>query len=517
VKPGPAPAGDEGGHGLRAPRLRPRLVITFALVAALTSVGVAVSSYLLVREATFERAEDAAVRESRLNLDDAAERLDLPSTNAAVETFNASLTLRGGFDVVTIDGDGSFTTTTFSLSAASIPAALREPVAAGRVVSMRSTVSDEPYLVVGGRVVPDGRGWYFFFPLDDVVADQALVRNVLAGVGSVLVVVSALVGAAAASNLLRPIRRTRDAVHRLEAGRLETRLPEEGRDELADLARSFNRMAQALESTVGDLRELEANHRRFVADVSHELRTPLTALTTAADVLEANSDGLNDPGRRAGRLLVVESRRLGTLVEDLMEISRLDAGVAQISWEPIDLGIATAGALDQRDVSDRVEAHLPEGVTTYADRRRLDTILGNLIDNALEHGRPPVGVTVSATSDHVVVEVSDAGAGISVEHLDHVFDRFYKADPARPRSAGSGLGLAIARENARLHGGDVTVGVGARGGAAFVLLLPRHQAPPVDGGPGPTVARSLPDGDAAVTGPQDHPLSDPNEVSRRRG
>jgi two-component system sensor histidine kinase MtrB len=128
-----------------------------------------------------------------------------------------------------------------------------------------------------------------------------------------------------------------------------------------------------------------------------------------------------------------------------------------------------------------------------------------------------VGVTVSATSDHVVVEVSDAGAGISVEHLDHVFDRFYKADPARPRSAGSGLGLAIARENARLHGGDVTVGAGARGGAAFTLLLPRHQTPPVGGGPGPTVARSLPDGDAAVTGPQDHPLTDPNEVPRRRG
>ncbi len=485
---GSVPTSLERSRGLAAPRLRPRLIVTFALVAAVTAVSVAAASYFLVRRATLERVTAAAIRESRLNLEEVAERLPPSATTSDIEAFSERLTLRGGFEIVILDGAGSSTTTSFSLSASAVPAAMDAPVTAGRVVSNRTTVAGDPYLVVGGRVLPDERRWYFFFPLTDVVADLALVRNVLAGVGTVLLVLSALVGAVAARSLLRPIRRTRDAVHRVESGQLETRLPEQGRDELADLARSFNRMAETLEATVGDLQTLESDHLRFVADVSHELRTPLTALTTAADVLEANTEGLNEPGRRAARLLVVESRRLGALVEDLMEISRLDAGAASISWDPVDLATATAAALDRRGWRDQVAADLPGGITTYVDRRRLDTILVNLIGNALEHGRPPVGVSVASTSDRVSVAVSDAGEGIAVEHLAHVFDRFYKADPARPRSAGSGLGLAIARENARLHGGDVTVATGEGPGVTFTLVLPRRTHSPDsaadDGSPG---------------------------------
>lgn len=457
-------------------------------------MAVAAASYVLVRRATLERATAAAVRETRLNLDEVAERLPPSATDADIEAFSERLTLRGGFEVVTLDEDASSSTTSFSLSVASVPAGIEGPVGAGRVVSQLTTVAGDPYLVVGGRVLPDERSWYFFFSQADVEADLALLRNVLAGVGSGLLVLSALVGAVAASSLLRPIARTRDAVLRVEGGQLETRLPEQGQDELADLARSFNRMAEALEATVGDLRAVESDHRRFVADVSHELRTPLTALTTAADVLEANTEGLNEPGRRAARLLVVESRRLGTLVEDLMEISRLDAGVASISWDPVDVGEATAAALERRGWRDHVEAHLPTGITTHADRRRLDTIFANLIGNALEHGRPPVGVDVSATSDWVSVSVSDAGEGIADDHLAHVFDRFYKADAARPRSAGSGLGLAIARENARLHGGEVTVAAAEGAGVTFTLLLPRRAHPPDTGHAGiPGVAEPLPD------------------------
>ncbi|MDP8988008.1 MAG: HAMP domain-containing histidine kinase [Actinomycetota bacterium] len=465
--------------------------MTFAVVAAAASVAVAATSYFLLRRATLQRATAEAVREAQLALDEAAALLPPAPTVAEVDGFHAGLRLPDGPDgaqVVTLLADGSFATTSFSLSAASVPTALRQPVADGRVVALRTTVEGSPHVVVGGRVLPDGPSSFFFFPLDEDFADLALVRNVLAAVSAVLVVLSAGVGVVASRSVLQPIRRTRDAVQGLEEGVFETRLPEEGRDELADLARSFNHMAETLQSTIAELRDLEADHRRFVADVSHELRTPLTALTTAADLLEAHDQGLDDTGRRAARLLVVETRRLRALVEDLMEISRLDAGAAVMSWAPVDVAAAVTAALEARGWKERVGTHLAAGIATWADPRRLDTIVANLVGNALQHGRPPVIVEAAVDGEHVVIEVTDGGDGIAAEHLAHVFDRFYKADASRPRSEGSGLGLAIARENAHLHGGDVTVSSGS-GGTTFTVVLPlRTESPEPEDLATPSVA-----------------------------
>ena len=469
-------------------RLRPRLVATFALVAALTAAGVAVTSYYITREAVFRRAEAVARREAEAMLDDAVATLPPAPSRAQVAALVERLKLRGGaeFDVVAVSEDGGFETTSISLSADSVPAALAGPVDAGRIGLVRAAAAGERYVVVGGR--PAGApAFYLFFPLSDQDDDLALLRNVLAAAGAAAVVLSAGVGAVAARGVLRPLRQARTAAHRLEVGLLGTRLPEVGRDEFADLGHAFNRMAEALERSIGDLRELEASHRRFVADVSHELRTPLTALTTAADVLDAHRDGLDDSGARAARLLVRESHRLATLVEDLMEISRLDAGAAPMAWEPVDVSALVRSAVAARGLAVELVVDPGAGATTVADPRRLDAIVANLVANAYEHGRPPVRVEVTATADEVLVVVTDAGAGIAPDHLPRVFDRFYKADPARPGGRGSGLGLAIARENARLHGGDLTVASPPGAGAAFTLRLPRR------------VAEPLPGGDAAVT------------------
>jgi two-component system sensor histidine kinase MtrB len=473
-------------------RLRPRLVATFALVAALTSTAVAVSSYELVRAAVLRRAESAARREAQATLADAVDALSATPTRAQVADLVQRLKARAGadFDVVAVAAAGTFETTSISLSAGSVPRVLAGPVAAGRVALVRASVDGHPFVVAGGR--PAGApAFYLFFPLGDVAADLVLLRNVLIGVGVGAVLVSGAVGVVAARRLLRPLRRTADAARGLEAGLLGTRLPEGGRDEFADLGHAFNRMAGALERSIGDLRSLEASHRRFVADVSHELRTPLTALTTAADVLDAHRAGLDEPGRRAAHLLVRESRRLAVLVEDLMEISRLDAGAAPMAWERVDVAALVGAAVVTRGWADRVELGPPpagsEPATTLADPRRLDAIVANVVGNAFEHGRPPVRVIVAATAAQVEVAVSDAGAGIPAAHLDRVFDRFYKADPARPGGHGSGLGLAIARENARLHGGELTVVSPPGAGATFTLTLPRR------------VTEPLPAGDATVT------------------
>jgi two-component system sensor histidine kinase MtrB len=494
---------------LAVARLRPRLIVTFALVAAVTAVAVAVTSFLLVRRAVLERAVDDAGRQARSALAQGVDDLPPGASAADVTAFVNRLVARtGGFEVVTVMPDGTADTTSISVSAAEVPASLLAPVAAGRLASVRTTVAGRPRVVVGGQVA-DTASLFLFFPLDDIERDLGTLRNVLAGVAVGLVVISGLVGALAARGLLRPLRRARRAVHRLEVGLLETRLPVAGSDEFADLAESFNRMAEALERTVADLRALEASQRRFVADVSHELRTPLTALTTAADVLEAHNAGLDETGQRAARLLVVESRRLAGLVSDLMEISRLDAGVAAMAWEDVDLAVLVEGAIRSRGWEAKVQTRLAPGVVIAADPRRLDAVIGNLIGNAFEHGRPPVRVALSADDATVRLRVADGGPGIAPEHLAGVFERFYKADPSRPRSAGSGLGLAIARENARLHGGDVTVangsGTGGSGsgggltGAVFTVVLPRRTSVPDGPAPAPAVADLLPAGDPTVT------------------
>lgn len=458
---------------------RGRLVTTFGLVAAVVSAALATTSFLVVRKVVLDRARDRAVDEARGAVTEAVLRLPEGATPAEARSFVANLPGLGGAQVVAVGADGSFDTTSVSLSAASVPPSLVEAAGEGRLAWVRTGSGRSDHVVVGGQL-PGGPQVFLFFPLEDEASDLELLRNVLASVGVGMVLVSAVVGVVAARGVLRPLRRARVAAQRIEVGLLGTRMPEQGNDEFADLARAFNRMADALERTVGELRTLEASHRRFVSDVSHELRTPLTALTTAADVLDANSAGLNDAGRRSARLLVVESRRLAAMVEDLMEVSRLDAGVAAMAWEPVDVRELVGKALGLRGWTGRVDVVPGARVETWADPRRLDGIVANLVGNALEHGEPPVRVTVGATGAQVTLAVDDAGPGIPAEKLESIFERFFKADPSRSRG-GSGLGLAIARENAHLHGGDITVASSPGRGSRFTCTLPLRTEPPGEG------------------------------------
>lgn len=453
--------------------LRARLVTTFALVAALVALAVAGISYAVVRYRTLERAVAESVREARVHLDDAAATLGDDPDAEQLRRFLTRVESRSLADVVALAG-GDPVTTSISLTAAAIPGELRARVDAGRVGVVRTVSGDDPVVVVGGGIRPSGPAFYFFYPQQGIADDLTLLAQVLAGTSGVLVLVSAGIGAAAASGVLRPIRRTRAAVRAVAAGDLDARLDEDGSDELAELARAFNTMTAALRRTVGELRELEAGQRRFVSDVSHELRTPLTALTTACEVLDANTDGLTDAGRRAARLVTVESRRLASLVEDLMEISRMDAGAADMTLERIDVVRSITGALRSRGWLDQVELRGDQGTTVLMDARRLDAIIGNLVGNARTYGRPPIAVAVRVTPEEVEVTVTDHGDGIAPQHLHRVFDRFYKVDRSRS-SGGTGLGLAIARENARLHGGELQVASVEGEGATFTLRLPRRR------------------------------------------
>ncbi len=283
-----------------------------------------------------------------------------------------------------------------------------------------------------------------------------------------------------AGRVLRPLGRLAEGAQRVADGDLDVRLVvDEDDGELADLVRTFNTMTANLDRSIRELRRLEGQSRRFVADVSHELRTPLTAMTAVTDVLRAQVVDPTSEGGRAVDLVVREVHHLDQLVDDLIEISRFDAGIARIDTDVVDVEVALRACLERRGWSEQVEVVMPSPVRVEMDRRRFDVVVSNLVGNALKYGAPPVTVTaaqmIGARAASLVVTVEDCGPGIDEDALPHVFDRFFKSDGARTRSDGSGLGLAIARENARLHGGDVAAENRAAGGARFMFTLPNPE------------------------------------------
>jgi two-component system sensor histidine kinase MtrB len=254
-------------------------------------------------------------------------------------------------------------------------------------------------------------------------------------------------------------------------------------------------MAEALEAKIVALSTAQARERRFTADVAHELRTPVTALVAAASLLREHLDDMPTRTRRPAQLMVGDVLRLRRLVDELMEISRLDAGQEDVSARDVDVAELVRAVVDTGGWLARVQVVVdgaPASVLT--DPRRLERIVANLVANAVEHAGRDVRVAVSGDGSAVTVRVADGGPGIPAEHLAHLFERFYKADPARG-GAGSGLGLAIARENARLLGGDVAVRSEAGIGSEFRFTLP--------------VTRPLPDGEATAVRGLEGQVPDP--------
>jgi two-component system sensor histidine kinase MtrB len=291
-----------------------------------------------------------------------------------------------------------------------------------------------------------------------------------------------------ARGILRPVAAAGDAARRIAGGDLAARVPEGGRDEFGRWAAEFNRMATSLETTVARLEEAQQQNRRFVADVSHELRTPITALVAEASLIESDLGRMTPDGRRAAELLVADVRRLRTLVDDLMEISRFDADAEAARLEPVDLARVVTGVVATR-LPEAAVSVPAQPVIVDSDPRRLDRILGNLLDNARDHAPgSAVEVSLTTTRDGTIVVVADRGPGVSRDDLPHLFDRFYKADPSR-RGGASGLGLAIAAEHAAIVGGTLRARPRPGGGLVFALTLP--------------VTRSLPGGDEGVTPPGD--------------
>lgn len=394
--------------------------------------------------------------------------------------------LAGTFDaVLVVPGDGPRAATAAG-PVDQVPRALRDFVKAGQVSYQYATVHTEgfsgPALIIGSptssRVT--NLELYLIFPLNSEESTITLVRGTMATGGVVLLVLLAGIALLVSRQVVLPVRSASRIAERFAEGHLSERMPVRGEDDMARLAVSFNDMAESLSRQITQLEEFGNLQRRFTSDVSHELRTPLTTVRMAADLIHDHSEDLDPALRRSTELMVNELDRFETLLNDLLEISRHDAGVAELSVEAVDLRSTVNSALGNvghlaADAGVELLVDMPDHeVIAEVDSRRVERILRNLIANAIDHAeRKPVRIRMGADEDTVAVTVRDYGVGLRPGEEKLVFSRFWRSDPSRVRrSGGTGLGLAISIEDARLHQGRLEAWGEPGKGACFRLTLP---------------------------------------------
>ena len=394
--------------------------------------------------------------------------------------------LAGAFDaVLVVPGDGPRAATAAG-PVSQIPESLREFVKAGQVSYQYATVHTDGFtgraLIIGSPTTGpvSALELYLIYPLSSEESTIALVRGTMLTGGVVLLVLLAAIALLVARQVVQPVRSASRIAERFAEGHLTERMPVRGEDDMARLAVSFNDMAESLSRQITQLEEFGNLQRRFTSDVSHELRTPLTTVRMAADLIYDHSEDLDPSLRRSTELMVSELDRFETLLNDLLEISRHDAGVAELSVEQVDLRETVRGALEDvghlaGDADVKVRVDLPDHeVIAEVDPRRVERILRNLIANAIDHAEnKPVKIQMADDEDTVAVTVRDFGVGLRPGEEKLVFSRFWRSDPSRVRrSGGTGLGLAISVEDARLHQGRLEAWGEPGKGACFRLTLP---------------------------------------------
>jgi two-component system sensor histidine kinase MtrB len=509
--------------------IRTRVVVTIVLLGALVAGSV---GWLLIRQISdglVQSRVTASVAEAVSETASAREQLGSagssdfdPATQLRqlVERLVARGSLRG-YDVVVLGPVGSDAgpspatgvRTTPGISAATVPANLQRVVARSsgtswtysRIRRLNSSGTGTPAVVVGSRVVlpSDGGTYalYYVFSMRDEQRTLTLVRRSLLTSGVLLLLLTAGIVLLVTRQVITPVRLARRVAERIASGRLEERMHVRGEDDIARLATSFNQMTDALQQQIRQLVELSRVQRQFVSDVSHELRTPLTTVRMAGDVLHDSRESFEPVTARAAELLQKELDRFENLLADLLEISRFDAAAAGLELAEINLVDVAHRVVDQaapvaRQRGVRVVVDAPGPCVAEVDERRIERVLRNLVTNAIDHanvrGDARVVVRVGADPHAVAVTVRDYGVGLQPGQSAMVFNRFWRADPARARSTGgTGLGLAISLEDAQLHGGWLQVWGAPDEGAQFRLTVPRRAGDPLAHSPLPLVPEDV--------------------------
>ncbi|MDQ2648898.1 MAG: HAMP domain-containing histidine kinase [Actinomycetota bacterium] len=448
--------------------LRARITLAFAIGALLLSALLSGTTWALTRENLLNQREDSA---KVLVFQNARTIQARVTDDTDQQALLSSLSTRRGAQPILYFHD-QFVPLTPEFGQDAIPPALRRVVITeGRAASMRYELRGEMELAIGVPIPSADAAYFEIISLGELESTLDALGVSLVGASLVTTLAGAALGWWAARRALRPLIGVSQAAHELGQGRLDTRLePSEDRD-LQPITASFNEMAQALQSRV-------EHDARFASDVSHELRSPLMTLAASVEVMNNQRDDLPERAVAALDLMVADISRFQQLVEDLLEISRFDAGVARLELEEVHLAELVMQAVShstEADVPVELEAALA-GVVVHADKRRIVRVIANLLDNASKYGGGATSVSLRRVDDDIQIAVEDRGEGVPEEDRELIFSRFARGSAAgrRGSSEGVGLGLALVAEHVNLHGGKVWVEdrADSEPGARFVLELP---------------------------------------------
>lgn len=485
--------------------LQLRLVTITILVSTtvLSIVGLIlvnqVTTGLLETKQQSALAESIAARlEVQRILDASDAGLVAPNSTRIVDSVITALAIRSGSpgifealflsdpDLVGVPERG-----TELISQVSVPENLRIAIAErDRQAWAYGTLSYEggttkPGLIVGSPVsIPRVGAYelYLLFPLDKEQKTIDLIQQAVAITGITLLISLAILAWFVTSRVTEPVREAAQIADQIASGDLNQRMQVRGEDDIARLAGSVNEMATSLQRQIVRLETLSQLQQQFVSDVSHELRTPLTTVRMASEMIYDARSEFDPDMARSAELLRNQVDRFDVLLSDLLEMSKIDAGASTLIFGALDLSKLTELLLHESDQIALEHSTTFNFVGTtnalvFADQRRVSRIIRNLIVNAIEHCEgTPIEVVVATNESCVSISVRDFGQGIAAADIPRVFGRFWRADPARPRTlGGTGLGLSISAEDAALHGGQIDVWGSPGEGAQFVLTLPKTQ------------------------------------------
>jgi two-component system, OmpR family, sensor histidine kinase MtrB len=447
--------------------LRARITLAFAVGALLLSALLAATTLALTRENLLNQREDSATVILFQNAGIIQRRIN-PEANIQ-EVLSSLFNPLAGRSVLYFDDE--YETLNPAYGEDALPAGLREAVLGGQPARMRYELRGQMSLAVGVPIASADAAYFEITALDDLEDTLTALGVSLAGASLLTTLAGASFGWWASRRALRPLTGVSTAALALAAGRLDTRLESSDDPDLRPIASSFNDMAQALQDRI----ERDA---RFASDVSHELRSPLMTLAASIEVMDNQRDELPERARSALDLMVADIDRFQQLVEDLLEISRFDAGVVHLELEEVHLAELVMQAVShstEADVPVELDAELA-GVVVQADKRRIVRVIANLLDNAAKYGGGATAVSLRQVDTGVQISVEDRGDGVPEADRAIIFDRFSRGGAAgrRGSSEGVGLGLALVAEHVNLHGGRVWVEERADGtpGARFTVELP---------------------------------------------
>ena len=442
------------------------MILYFSLASFAAALALSIVTYASTRTYLLKQRTEFATRQAFNNAQLVRTVISLNSSDAG-DLMSNIRSERGGYAVLHLgESDSFYPQEPLRFTQSNMPTQFVAKTLSGVTGRQRFLFNGEPYEAVGVNIKAIDAQYFEAFPLNDVARTLSTIRNTLT-LGVLLITLTAgLLGLSISNRVLRPLRRVTSVATDIASGGLDIRLADETDPELARLATSFNNMVDAVQSRI-------QRETRFASDVSHELRSPVTALAAAIEVLQARRDELSERNQQAFDIIATQVHRFDRTVLDLLELSRLDAGAGATSEETIHLakfvqqvaarhGFSGVNFTTTLDISDE----------TVLDRRRIERIVLNLLENARDHAGGATAILVTGDQSELLISIEDQGVGVAQSERDRIFERFARGTSSR-NSTGSGLGLAIVQEHARALNGKAWVETSSSGGARFMVSIAR--------------------------------------------